>query len=277
MVTIVRQIRARRRNQRGAMSVVEVIVASSLGLMVLAFVGTLFSTLSFGAMATGKRTDAEVQTREALDGAMRYLRNSVPLASCAHWSRDFSNGSKYDAANAKYCARFVSDSAVVVAVSPTSFTTYAYADATDVSSGAAPERLTFTIAPAGTGSTLTVSKAAFVPVIGVATGSMSAAKCSAVGVGSSAECPVGASFGAWGTPTTLWSISVAPNSVFQFLNDAGSVTTDPTKVRTVIVDLSVAFNPNQAQAKYLESTFPYYASVALRGSRFADELNAGKR
>ncbi|MFZ4516688.1 MAG: hypothetical protein ACOYN3_10300 [Acidimicrobiia bacterium] len=254
------------------MTVVELMVASTLGLMVLAFTGTLFTTLSFESVATGKRTDAQLQTRDAFDGAIRYLQNSVPLAKCVQWNTGFT-GEKFAQSNASKCARYQSDGAVVSQATETSFTTYAYTDKSGVGSGAAPDKLTFVISGFDANTILTVSKQTFTPT-NKDHKSMMAAYCAG-------NTPNACSSYKWSGSSTLWSFPVSPGSTFTFLGTDGTAITPPItnlgSIRTVIVNLTVKFKPTAAQANWLENSYPFYASVSLRGASYADELNPGKR
>jgi hypothetical protein len=263
------------------MSLVELIVVGVLGLVVLTMAGTMLSIMTRASTATSSKIEAELKTRQSLDDAMRYLRNSASVAKCDRWKVDSATSTDYSRpASMANCIRFGGTVSPVLYATASEFDVLAYVDgSTPDNASSAPDILTFKI-DAGT---LKVGKlnggdvsvlAAYCVLKNSTTGD-----CAKAGPGGNrspgasdiwpSTTTTGLRSGLAGLATTLWTIDVSSASAFTFLDGTGNapVTPQSADVKAVVVDIGAKFK----DANNTEQTFVYRATASIRGASFGSE------
>lgn len=255
-------------DQRGAMTLVELLVAGVIGLAVLAMAGEMLSVMSSATLSTQSKVDAEVKARQSLDDVMRYMRAGAPLGGCSRWSASTATINKMAASDMGKCLSFSYAPTPLTEASPTQLEMYAYTAQTGEQAGYAPDKVRYTLSQT-TETRDGVSQAVAYLTVSVseaASGaSMQRAYCAAYN-NTTGDC-AGATSPWPANPTATYRFEVAPDTTlgspqFTYLDSGGNAgsTLTASTVRLVMIDLGVQYKgPNRTPA-----TFAYRADVAIR-------------
>lgn len=265
-------VRRRARDERGAFTLTELLLVGSLSLIVLAISASTLATMTDLSTTTRNKIDAEVRARQSMDAAMRYLRNAVPLSQCQRWLPDMPAGTdKTVANNMKYCESYTQTQSAISVANATDLVFYAYSGDDKTSPGIAPEKFQLSIS----GTTLSIKRYSLVqPNPSLSPSSMWAAACSAI---TTSGCPATKPTVWSTTPTTIASFEVASGSGFTYLNGSGATVTPSatgtttSPIRTVLVDLTMAFVSKRPTNGSTTKYFAYHASASLRGALYEDD------